>query len=94
MKNIVLPDFSNVDFYRLGNALKNKQPMIVIYNNPKDYPDNYVARLWTTGLGVPRPSPYIALKDTLGEIRAAVPPGMVRLDSDVRDDPVIVETWI
>jgi hypothetical protein len=59
-----------------------------------DYPNNIVARLWTTGSGGLRPLPYIVLKDTLEEIRAAVPSGMVRFDRDVRDDPVLVETWI
>lgn len=67
-----------------------KTPLICIYERPADYPDKYVARLWD----LQRPTGLIAIADTLEEARAAVPPGMVPLARDERDDPCIVETWI
>ncbi len=36
--------------------------MIVIYKNPLDYPEGYVARLWTAVDGVLKPT-IMALKD-------------------------------
>jgi hypothetical protein len=94
MKNIVLNDFHNVDFSRLGKPLKNKLPMIVIYKNPKDYPNNHVARLWIAGGSSPIPTLNIVLADSLEEVRKSVLPGMVRFERDISDDPVVVETWL
>lgn len=52
MNDVVIPDFSNIDINQF--ASKTGMPLIVIYRNPTDYPDKYVARLWATGRGGPR----------------------------------------
>jgi hypothetical protein len=65
-------------------------PIIVVYKNPSDYPDKYVARLWDSD----KPTEFVIIKDTLAEVRALIPAGFIRLAPSVGDDPVIVETWI
>lgn len=65
-------------------------PIIVVYKNPSDYPGKYVARLWT----LDKPTEFAIIKDTLAEVRAAIPAGFTMLAPSVGDDPVIVETWI
>jgi hypothetical protein len=66
-----------------------------IYNNPRDYPGQFVVRRWFIGRGelLRELAPY-AVTGTLEAARAAVPPGMYRLDRDASDDAVIVEVWI
>ncbi len=84
-------DDREVEFFDLKKAMKQtKIPLICIYDHPKDYPDKYVARLWDCNI----PTHIMASADTLQDIRAKIPEGMVRLERDQRDDPVIVETWI
>lgn len=70
----------------------------VIYERPRDYP----------GLFVVRPQHphrdaygdfYVTYGDatthrTLEEARQVIPPGLVRVPRDPRDDPKIVESWI
>lgn len=68
-----------------------------IYFNPSDFPGKYVLRRWAIKEGVPFPLPdpsptYVA--DTLSEVRAQVPAGLVHLHRHPEDDPVIVETWM
>lgn len=93
MKNIIISDFREIDLIGFWNPAE-EIPMIAIYVHPKDYPDKYVARLWATGKFGPRASLYIVIADSLEDIRKAVPPGMFRWPRDVKDDPVLVETWI
>lgn len=83
------------DFYELELDYKKQQlPMIVVYKHPADYPNKYVARLWIIGSGAPRATLYMAVADTLEDIRLAIPAWMNRLPRDDRDDPVIIETWL
>lgn len=65
--------------------------MWVIYRRPADYPDKFVARLWTD-----RPSvEHFAIADRLGELQAAmIEAGRTCLDRFPDDDAVIVETWL
>lgn len=65
-------------------------PMIVVYKNPSDYPDKYIARLWD----LDKPTEFIAVKDTLEEIRSAIPCRFVNNGRRPNDDPVIVEVWV
>jgi hypothetical protein len=64
-----------------------------IYERPRDYPDSYVVRAWTTRGGEPTPGPA-RTAPTLDAARKLVPRGMHRLPPFPGDDPVIVETWI
>lgn len=66
-------------------------PVITVYQNPADYPDKYVARLSDAHSG---PTVHMLLKDSLEEIREAIPKIFYRQDRDPLDDPRIIETWI
>ena len=70
-----------------------------IYRNPRDYPGRCVVRGWTIVRGEHQhelivDAEPLAIVDTVEEARAAVPPGLVRLDRLPGDDPVIVEVWL
>lgn len=67
-----------------------KVPLICVYEDPADYPGKYVARLWD----LQQPTGFVVVADSLEEIRAAIPDGMVPFARFDKDDPVIVETWI
>ena len=54
------------------------------------YPERYAARLLTSGRA---PSPYLMLADTLGEVQAMLPPGLVRSERTYADPPEVVEIW-
>lgn len=85
----VLDHFSRVDI--TGILL----PMIVVYHNPIDYPDKYVARLHGISGGRPiAPTNCVVVGDSLEEVRAAIPTHMTRMDRVSADDPVIIEIWL
>ena len=65
-------------------------PIIVIYKNPSDYPDKYVARVWN----IDSPTALIALAESLEEIRKTIPDEMYNLGRNNEDDPCIIEVWI
>jgi len=67
-----------------------------IYKYPKDYPDRYVVRAWTIGdEGEVVFNPEVlVLSVTLEEAREYLPVGLIRVERDPEDDPVIVETWL
>lgn len=69
-----------------------------VYRHPTDYPDKYVARKFTVGGGgtggIVRASTDMFVEDTLEDVRALIPSGLVCLERDNRDEPHIVETWI
>lgn len=77
-------------FDRARLAKQTKMPLIVVYNNPEDYPNKYVARVWD----VNRPTVLVAVADTLEEIREAIPQDMYNIGRTPQDDPCIVEVWI
>lgn len=62
---------------------------IVLWDLPA-YPERYAARLATSGTA---PSAYLLLADTLGGIRAMLPPGLVRSERMPVDPPEVVEIW-
>jgi hypothetical protein len=72
--------------------------LYAIYDHPRDYPEEFVARRWRVRRGLD-----MALADTgppnirgktLDEVRRQLPAGLVCLDRFAEDDPVIVETWL
>lgn len=84
-------DISLETFLHIDLRSIEKVPLIVVYKNPLDYPNKYVARLW----GIKNNATNIVvIKDSLEEIRKAIPKGMQRLKATSKDDPVIVETYI
>lgn len=65
-------------------------PVIIVTANQDDYPRRYVARLWD--MSVPTSTQYMALEDTLEELRKTIPAEMSRLPA--APDDSIVETWL
>lgn len=69
---------------------KCKFPLIVIYDNPSDFPGKYVARLWD----MDKSTVYAVVAGSLAEIRNAIPKTMTCIGRTSQDDPCILETWI
>jgi hypothetical protein len=65
-------------------------PVIIVTANQDDYPRRYVARLWD--MSVPTSTQYMALEDTLEELRKTIPAEMSRLPAALDDS--IVEAWL
>ena len=65
-------------------------PVIIETANQDDYPRRYVARLWD--MSVPTSTQYMALEDTLEELRKTIPAEMSRLPA--APDDSIVEAWL
>lgn len=65
-------------------------PVIIMTANQDDYPRRYVARLWD--MSVPTSTQYMALEDTLEELRKTIPAEMSRLPA--APDDSIVEAWL
>lgn len=71
-------------------------PMYVVYDHPRDYPGHFVVRphlIQKEGKPAIR-SPNGYLFDDLDSARQFIPIGMVRINRDPSDDPVIVESYI
>lgn len=84
IKDHILNHFDEIDYSEC------KMPIIVIYKNPKDYPDKYIGRLWDGE----KPTNCIAKADNLKDLREKIPNIFVMLSAFANDDPTIVETWI
>ncbi|MBA1280438.1 hypothetical protein [Stutzerimonas stutzeri] len=67
--------------------------MWTVYERPADHPQQYVARRW---IAIPKaePTSEFLVADDLESLRQKLPTGLVRMDRNPGDDPVIVETWI
>lgn len=66
----------------------------VVYEKPKDFPDKYVARRWTTGIS-PAPTPDVIVMDSLNELRLILESmNLVWMNRHPSDDPVILEAWL
>lgn len=65
-------------------------PVIIVTANQDDCPRRYVARLWD--MSVPTSTQYMALEDTLEELRKTIPAEMSRLPA--APDDSIVEAWL
>jgi hypothetical protein len=80
--------------------LQDKLVMYVVYNRPRDYPEEFVIRRWFIGpdhdgiLAQFMDTQLYARSRTLVGIRAEVPPGMFRMPRYDDDDPAIYETWV
>lgn len=86
INDIIIGNFNSINLKSLC-----KVPIIAIYKTPKDYPDNYVARLWDINKRVTK---YIVLRNSLEDIRKVIPKQMTLVPRSELDDPVIVETWL
>jgi len=72
--------------------------MWVIYEHPRDFPDSYVARRWSVGRkgkeSFYRPEMQSIAAKKLTTLYRKLPAGLIRLERDPHDDPVILEVWL
>jgi len=62
-----------------------------IYDRPTDYPDRFVARLWSNG----QITNQMMFADTLDDMRSWLAEmGLTKVMRSPGDDPVIVESWL
>lgn len=62
-----------------------------IYDHPRDFPNNYVARRFE----LEQPTSDVILSSDLESLRAELMArGLVCLTRNPADDPVILETWL
>lgn len=66
----------------------------VVYENPSDYPGKYVLRRQTAEKGSISKDSECVVKDSYEELIEHIPQGKTRINRDLQDDPVIMETWI
>ena len=86
-KDVILDDFIDFNFGWEVSYL----PVICVYFNTVDYPGKYVARVFDVTIA----SNFVVVKDTLDEIRKAIPKNRFRrFARNDKDDPVIVESYI
>lgn len=62
----------------------------IIFEEPPDFPDQYVARLYRSYVDT---GEYV-VGATLNEVRALLPPGLMRMERSSGDDPMVRESWI
>lgn len=71
--------------------------MWVVYEHPKDFPNQFVARRHLIDQGKSIPTTDVFLSEDIYELRTRLRteyPGLVCLARNPKDDLVIVETWI
>lgn len=98
--NRINAGLTNDEFCRLVDSARETAMatvIVTVYDHPKDFPHGYVARMHISANGgkttyVP-PTIYIG-RETLDEVRAAIPPDMVKMMRHPQDDPVILETYV
>lgn len=66
----------------------------VVYESPKDFPGEYVARRWLVQRGGAFPTDVHVRAPTLDGVRSLLPVGLFRMNRSPADEPQIVETWI
>jgi len=64
-------------------------PFWVVFDHPTDFPDIFIARLFHGEA----PTNAVIKGDTLADVRALIPHGLVCLTRSPDDDPKIVECW-
>lgn len=62
----------------------------IVYEDPPDFPNLYVARRHR---GNVKTKDYVT-GATLIDVRAKLPPGLIRIERSPSDDPMIRESWI
>lgn len=65
-----------------------------VYEKPVDYPEDFVARKFVIGGSFHVATNEMFVADTLAEVRALLPRGLVRIARAESDDPKIVESWL
>ena len=60
----------------------------IVMQEQRDYPGKIIARL-----SAGTPTPYVLVADTLAELQAQLPAGLVRSDRQPADPPEVLEIW-
>jgi len=69
--------------------------LYVIYDHPKDHPNNFVVRRWKLAAdGTLTAENDCFLAGTIDDARSFVPRGLVHIPRYPQDDPVITEVWM
>lgn len=90
IRNIRLDSFM-VPFKELLPEVKDTVFMIVVYENPLDFPEPiFVARLFV----LDKPTAYIVIRKTVEEIDDTIPDYMVHMSPDLMDDPTIIAIYV
>lgn len=88
--NVIVDNFHGVNWFEKVKVF----PTFAVYYSPEDFPGKYVARLFDGD----KPMRLLTVKDTLEEVRAAIPQGpplgFVRMERSPNDIPQIIEVWI
>lgn len=91
---------TNDEFCQLINSGRKSRMasvIVTVYDHPQDFPHGYVARAHIIAHGgkTTYVSPMIYVgRETLDEVRAAIPSDMVKMMRHPQDDPVILETYV
>ena len=91
---------TNDEFCRLVDSARVNlmaTVIVTVYDHPYDFPYGYVARMHISAhdgkTKYASPMIYVG-RETLDEVRAAIPPDMVKMIRHPQDDPVILETYV
>lgn len=97
---IVKTGMTNEEFAKAINLLRSRSVVLVIvlYKHPADFSSSYVARVHRVNFANksgswPSREAFI-VRDTLAEVRAAIPASMCMVDRSPDDDPCILGTYI
>jgi len=74
-----------------GNADRDLL-MWTVCASPSDFPGKVTAR--PSSLFAGKPVDFVLVADSLAGIRKMLPPGLVKIEREPNDDPVIVEVWM
>ena len=64
--------------------------MWIVYEEPPAFPNQYVARRYRSYVETGE----FVVGDTLSDVRAKLPPGLMRIERSHQDDPMVRESWI
>ncbi|HEX8884881.1 MAG TPA: hypothetical protein VF797_10360 [Noviherbaspirillum sp.] len=64
--------------------------MWIVYEEPPAFPNQYVARRYRSYVETGE----FVVGDTLNDVRAKLPPGLMRIERSNQDDPMVRESWI
>jgi len=62
----------------------------IVFEEPPSFPNQYVARLYRSYIDT---GEYV-VGNTLNEVRAKLPSGLMRMERSSHDDPLVRESWI
>ena len=64
--------------------------MWIVYEDTPEFPNQYVARRYLLDVET---DDYV-VGDTLNDVRAKLPPGLMRIERSAKDHPQVRESWI